>query len=167
MKKEPVVVSTDKNITKYLLPGDITLIINHNKLNDIVAMQIISKGGNYIEKKAGTGAITASVMMKGTKKYSSLDLSQVMEQNGIKIAPANGSDYFSIAVKTTRNDLPLTFDLLNEIINNASFEPQEIARVKAEQIQNIQKNRDMPASTAFEEFKTAIWTGTPLSLIHI
>lgn len=62
-----------------------------------------------------------------------------MEQNGIKIAPANGSDYFSIAVKTTRNDLPLTFDLLNEIINNASFEPQEIARVKAEQIQNIQK----------------------------
>lgn len=51
MKKEPVVVSTDKNITKYLLPGDITLIINHNNLNDIVAMQIISKGGNYIEKK--------------------------------------------------------------------------------------------------------------------
>lgn len=161
MKKEPVVVSTDKNITKYLLPGDITLIINHNNLNDIVAMQIISKGGNYIEKKAGTGAITASAMMKGTKKYSSLDLSQVMEQNGIKIAPANGSDYFSIAVKTTRNDLALTFDLLNEIINNASFEPQEIARVKAEQIQNIQKNRDMPASTAFEEFKTAIWAGTP------
>ena len=68
MKKEPVVVSTDKNITKYLLPGDITLIINHNKLNDIVAMQIISKGGNYIEKKAGTGAITAAGMMKGTNK---------------------------------------------------------------------------------------------------
>lgn len=160
-KKPAVVVSTDKNITQYLLPNDINLIINHNNLNDIVAMQIIAKGGNFLEKKSGAGTITAAAMMKGTKKYSALDLSQIMEQNGIKIAPANGSDYFSISVKTTKNDLLLTFDLLNEVVNNASFEVQEIERVKAEKIQNIQKVRDMPASVAFEEFKTSIWSGTP------
>ena len=160
-KKPPVIVKQDKTITQYLLPDDITLIINHNTLNDIVAMQILAKGGNYIEKKAGTGSVTASVMMKGTKKYSALDLSQVMEQNGIKIAPSNGSDMFSISVKTTKNDLALTFDLLNEIVNNASFDMQEIERVKAEKILAIQKNRDTPSSVAFEEFKTAIWADTP------
>ena len=160
-KKPPVIVKQDKTVTQYLLPDDITLIINHNTLNDIVAMQILAKGGNYIEKKAGTGSVTASVMMKGTKKYSALDLSQVMEQNGIKIAPSNGSDMFSISVKTTKNDLALTFDLLNEIVNNASFDMQEIERVKAEKILAIQKNRDTPSSVAFEEFKTAIWADTP------
>ena len=160
-KTPPVVVKQDKNITQYKLSNNINLIINHNTLNDIVAMQIYSKGGSFVEKKAGIGSVTASAMLKGTKKYSALDLSQIMEQNGIKIAPANGSDYFSISVKTTKNDLPLTFDLLNEIVNNASFDENEIERIKSEKILAIQKSRSTPSNIAFEEFKTEIWKNTP------
>lgn len=163
-KTEPVIIKQDKTITQYKLPCDINLIINHNKLNDIVAMEIYAKGGNYIEKKSGLGSITASAMMKGTKKYSSADLSQIMEQNGVKIAPTNGSDMFSISVKTTKNDLCLTFDLLNEIVNNASFDAQELERVKTEKLYAIQKSRDLPSNVAFEEFKTAIWSGTPYGI---
>ena len=103
-------------------------------------------------------------MMKGTKKYSALDLSQIMEQNGIKIVPAQGSDYFSISVKTTKNNLPLTFELLNEVVNNASFDAQEIERIKTEKIYAIQKNRDIPSSVAFEDFKTSIWENTPYGI---
>lgn len=160
-KKEPVLVKKEKTITQYKLANNINLVINHNTLNDIVAIQIFAKGGNFLEKKHGVGSITAAAMMKGTKKYSALDLSQTMEQNGIKIAPSQGSDMFSIAVKTTKNDLPLTFDLLNEIVNNASFEPQEIERVKTEKIYAIQKMRDTPSSLAFEDFKTEVFSGTP------
>ena len=158
---KPVVIKKEKNITQYKLSNNLNLIINHNTLNDIVAMEIYAKGGNFIEKKAGTGTITASVMMKGTKKYSQIDLSQTMEQNGIKIVPANGSDYFSISVKTTKNDLPLTFDLLNEVVNNATLDKNEIERIKTEKIYAIQQNRDTPSSVTFEEFKTAIWANTP------
>lgn len=158
---KPVVIKKEKNITQYKLSNNLNLIINHNTLNDIVAMEIYAKGGNFIEKKAGTGTITASVMMKGTKKYSQIDLSQTMEQNGIKIVPANGSDYFSISVKTTKNDLPLTFDLLNEVVNNATLDKNEIERIKTEKMYAIQQNRDTPSSVAFEEFKTAIWANTP------
>lgn len=163
-KKDAVLIKKDKTVSQYKLPNNINLIINHNNLNDIVAMQIYAKGGNFIEKKHGVGTVTAAAMMKGTKKYSALDLSQTMEQNGIKIAPAQASDMFSISVKTTKNDLPLTFDLLNEIVNNASFEPQEIERVKTEKIYAIQKTRDVPSSVAFEDFKTEIWQNTPYGI---
>lgn len=159
-KKDPIVVKQDKNITQYRLPNDINLIINHNTLNDIVAMQIYAKGGNFIENKHGVGSVTAAGMLKGTKKYSALDLSQTMEQNGIKIVPNNNSDTFTIAVKSTKNDLPLTFDLLNEVVNNASFEPQELERIKTEKLYAIKKSRDIPSSVAFEDFKTAIWANT-------
>ncbi len=163
-KKPPVVLKKDKNITQYKLPNNTNLIINHNNLNDIVAIQIYAKGGNFLEKKYGTGSVAASAMMKGTKKYSALDLSQIMEQNGIKIVPAQGSDYFSISVKTTKNNLPLTFELLNEVVNNASFDAQEIERIKTEKIYAIQKNRDIPSSVAFEDFKTSIWENTPYGI---
>ena len=84
-----------------------------------------------------------------------------MEQNGIIIEPSNSSDMFSIAVKTTKNDLPLTFELLNEIVNNASLDEQQLEKVKKEKLQAIQRNRDLPVNVALEEFKTAIWHGTP------
>ncbi|MBS4759896.1 MAG: insulinase family protein [Clostridium sp.] len=166
-RKEPVLIKQDKTISQYKLDNNINLIINHNTLNDIFAMQIFSKGGNFIEQKPGTASVTASVMMKGTKKYSALDLSQTMEQNGIKIAPANGADMFTISVKSTNKDLPLTFDLLNEIVNNASLDPQEIQKIKAEKIQAIQKNRDNPTGVVFEEFKNAIWQNSPYGITGI
>ena len=158
---KPVLIKKDKTISQYKLPCNINLVINHNHLNDIVAMTIYSKGGNYIEKKAGLGTVTASLMLKGTKKYSSLDLSQTMEQNGIIIEPSNSSDMFSVSVKTTKKDLPLTFELLNEIVNNASLDDQQLEKVKKEKLQAIQRNRDLPVNVALEEFKTVIWQGTP------
>ena len=61
-----------------------TLLYTPNTVNDIIAISIDAKGGQLIEKKAGTSKLTASAMMKGTKNYSSLELSQVLEDNGIK-----------------------------------------------------------------------------------
>lgn len=163
-KKEAVLIKTDKNISKYELPNKATLIINHNTLNDIIAVQIYAKGGTFIEKKTGVASMTASGMLKGTKKYSAIDLSQTMEQNGIKITPSAGADYFTVSVKTTKNDLPLTFDLLNEMINNASFDPQEIEKIKSEKIYAIRQMRDNPFSVALEDFRTEIWKNTPYGI---
>ena len=160
-KKATKIVKENKTITQYILPNGLNLIINQNTCNDIVAMQIYAKGGNFVEQKYGVGTVTASAMMKGTQKYSALDLSQTMEQNGIKIKPAQSSDTFSISIKTTKNDMPLMFELLDEIVNNASFEPQEIERIKTEKIYAIQKKRDIPSNVAFEEFKTKIWANKP------
>ncbi len=157
---EAKLVATDKNVSKYELPNKMTLIINHNKLNDIVAIQIFAKGGNFLEKKPGVANMTATGMMKGTRKYSAIDLSQTMEQNGINIVPSADSDYFRIAVKATKNDLPLTFELLQEIVNNASFTQQEIEKMKTEKTYAIRQIRDNPASLAFEEFRTNMWKGT-------
>ncbi len=162
--KDTKLIKQYKNITEYELPNKSTLLINHNKLNDIIAIQIYAKGGTYLENKAGTASMTASGMLKGTKKYSAIDLSQIMEQNGIKIVPTAGGDYFSVSVKTTKNDLPLTMDILNEMINNASFDPQEIEKIKSEKIYAIRQMRDNPFNIALEEFRTEIWKNTPYGI---
>lgn len=159
--KEPELVKTEKNVSKYVMPNGATVLINKNPLNDIIAFQVFAKGGTFIEKKPGIASMTASGMLKGTKRYSYVDLSQTMEQNGIKISPSAGADYFTVSVKTTKNDLPLTFELLDEIVNHASFDVQEIEKIKNEKLQSIRQLRDNPSSLAFEKFKTEMWKGTP------
>ena len=154
-------IKQDKTISQYQLSNNANLIINHNTLNDIVAIRIFVKGGSLTEKKPGVAALSAAGMLKGTNKYSNIDLSQIMEQNGIQISPANMPDSFVISVKTTKNDIKLTMDLLSEIINNASFEEIEIEKIKSEKLSAIEKQRDNPSGVAFEEFRTELWKNTP------
>lgn len=153
-------ISTTK---KYALDNGATLLISPNDLNDIVAMSINVKGGEFLEKIPGTGDVMSSVMLKGTKKYSSLELAQVLEENGIKISPSASADAFSIDVLTTKAQLPKTFELLDEVVNNATFDDYEIEKTKSTILNSITKSRDVPMNVALEEYKSLIYENSVYS----
>ena len=79
-------------------------------------------GGVFTEQIPGVGNILAASLMKGTKNYSYIELSEIMEENGISIIPSLTSDTFTISVQTTKNELNKAFELLNEVINNPKFD---------------------------------------------
>ena len=148
-------------ISKYELPNGSILLINKNTDNDIVAIQIMDAGGVFTEQIPGVGNILANSLMKGTKNYSYIELSEIMEENGISIIPSLTSDTFTISVQTTKNELNKAFELLNEVINNPKFDIFEIEKIKRELLTSIKTQRDTPSSVMFEEFKNAIWQYTP------
>lgn len=148
---------------KYALDNGATLLISPNELNDIVGISINIKGGQFLEKIPGTSGLVGSVMMKGTKKYSSLELAQVLEENGIKISPSASSDVFSIDVLTTRGQLKKTFELLSEVVNNAMFDDSEIEKTKTIQLNAIKSSRDVPMNVAVEEYKSLIFENSVYS----
>lgn len=157
---EAKLVSKNKNTTKYILPNKATLLINQNKTNDIIAMDIIVKGGNFTEKTAGLGSLTADAMLKGTKKYPKEKLSELLEENGIIIAPQAGSDAFSVGFKFTKNEMPLALDIFDEVMNRATLDSCEIEKIKSDKLTAIKNSRENPSSVAFEEFKTVMWENT-------
>lgn len=148
---------------KYELDNGATLLISPNDLNDIVAMSIYVKGGEFLDEIPGTANITSSVMLKGTKKYSSLELAQVLEENGIKISPSVSPDTFLIDVLTTKPQLPKTFEILDEIINNAAFNDFEIEKTRASMLNSIREARDTPVNVAVEEYKNLIYENSVYS----
>ena len=149
---------------KYKLSNGATMLFTPNTFNDIIAISIYAKGGQLVEKKAGTANLTASVMMRGTKNYSSLELSQVLEDNGIKIVPASSADAFALTVLTTKDEYDKTLELLNEVVNNAAFESYEVDKVKTEKLSSIKKNKDIPIQRAVEEYRDMIYHNTPYSI---
>ncbi len=157
------VIQEKDNTKKYEIDNGTTLLITQNKFNDIVAISIYSKGGSLSEKIAGTGDLTASLMLKGTKKYSALEFAKQMEINGIKIVPKVTSDNFEVNIMTTKNQLAKAFELLNEVINNAAFEEKEIEKIKAQKLNAIKQSRDIPLNIALEEYKSMIFENSPYS----
>lgn len=153
----------DGQIKKYELDNSATLLLNSNNLNDIVAIEILAKGGTFLEKIPSTAMLTANVMLKGTQKYSALEFAQIVEENGIKIEPVAASDAFTISVLTTKPQLDKTMVILDEIINNAIFDEYEIEKVRTTKLNSIKKSKDTAVSVAMDEYRTFIYEGSPYS----
>lgn len=157
-------VSENAQTQKYKLSDGATMLYTPNNVNDIIAISIYAKGGQLAEQKAGTANLTATAMMRGTKNYTSLELSQVLEDNGIKIQPSASADAFAINVLTTKDEYDKTLELLNEVVNNATFEDYEIDKVKTEKLNTIKRNKDVPLQRAIEEYRDLIYQNSPYSI---
>ena len=156
-------ISENESTQKYELANGAALLLTPNKVNDIVAITIFSKGGEFTETIPGTAELTASVLTKGTKKYSSLELAQLLEDNGIKIVPSAKADSFSVTVLTTKNEYEKTLGILNEIINNAALDDYEIEKSRTDMLNAIKKSKDIPLNLAIDNYKTYIFENTPYS----
>lgn len=157
-------ISESNGTQKYHLSDGATMLYTPNSSNDIIAISIYAKGGQLLDKIAGTANLTAATMMKGTKNYTSLELSQVLEDNGIKIVPSVGAEAFSITVLTTKDEYDKTMELLNEVVNNAIFDDYEIEKVKSDKLSAIKTNKDVPIKQAIEEYRDMIYKNTPYSI---
>ena len=160
-KHEAKIIDSSNTTTKYQLENGAILLITQNTANDIIAMEMASIGGNNLEKIQGTAAITADVMLKGTHKYKNQELSQLLEENGIKLAPSARGDSFSLATKFTKNEKDLALDIFSEVATKAAIDVFEVERVKADKLYSIKTAKNTPDTLAFDEFKTALWEGTP------
>ena len=159
-----IFVSENETTQKYTLSNGATLLLTPNKANDIVAISIYSKGGELSENLAGTAKLTASVMTKGTKNYSTVDFAKVLEDNGIKIVPTVKPDSFTLTVLTTKNEYDKTLELLDEVVNRATLDDYELEKSRKDMLNAIKKSKDQPLSVAIDAYKGHIFEGSAYSI---
>ena len=159
-KAEPRLVTEVDDTQKYQLSDGTTLLLTQNDVNDIIGINITVKGGILSENKKSAATLVSALMKKGTKKYTATELAEILENHGINISLSSGKDSFVISVLTTKNEYPLTLELMNEIFNNAKFDEHEIEKVKNNTLQEIKQSEDEPLTVAIETFKSAIYGGS-------
>lgn len=149
----PKLISENNSVKKYLLPNGATVVLNDNRSNDIIAIELFAKGGKLVEPKSGVGSVLASAMFKGTKKYTKDEFLNLLEEKGIKLGAGDGSENFTVSLKMTRNEFDLALELLDEVLNNAILDDATIEKVKNEKLYSLKVARDNPFYVALEEFK--------------
>lgn len=155
-----VVTSTSGNLKKLLIDNDATLLTDIHKNNEIIAMTVKVKGGNYIDKTRGLSSILGNVMLKGTERYPKDDFVRITEENGIKIFTESDKEYFTLTMQCAKPDLPLAIDVLNQVVNHATLSADEIEKAKNDAIYAIKQSRDSATNVAFEEISSALWQNT-------
>lgn len=146
---------------KYFLDNNAVMILDKHKENQIIAISIKVKGGDYTDKIKGLSKITAQMILSGTKKYSKEVFNSIKDANGIVILPSSDTETYSLSMKFVKQDLPLAMELLNQIVNEPVFDNNELEKIKSNSLSEIARNKDYGASVGTDLLYKNIWHNSP------
>lgn len=82
------------------------------------------------EANAGEYLLMNRLLLKGTQKYSSEELSSILDENAIDLYTEMKHDYLRFRFVALNEDFELALSILADIIKNSTFEEFEKERVK-------------------------------------
>lgn len=82
------------------------------------------------EKYAGEYSLMNRLLLKGTSKHSSEELSSILDENAIELYTEMKSDYLRFRLVCLNEDFELALSVLSEIIQSSTFEEFEKEREK-------------------------------------
>lgn len=85
---------------------------------------------NKPEKHAGEYLLMSRLLLKGTQKYSSEELSAILDENAIDLCTEMKYDYLRFRFAALNEDFELAISVLADIIKNSTFEEFEKERIK-------------------------------------
>ena len=156
--------SAQQNIHRIILSNGITLLIVENQAADLVAGRFFfNNAGSIIENRdrAGISNLVASVITKGTRNLSALEIAEQVESIGASLGADAGTDYFLFSLKAVSGDFAPILKLLAEIIRFPSFPEDEVELERKLTLQNIRSQKEQPFNVAFDALRRNIYGEHP------
>lgn len=112
-----------------ILNNNIKVCIKQNKNTPRVALTL-NLSISEPEKFSGEYSLMNRLLLKGTKKYSSEELSTILDENAIDFSTEMKLDYLRFRFVCLNEDFEKALEILREVILNSTFDEFEKERVK-------------------------------------
>lgn len=110
----------------------------------------------------GLSHLLEHMLFKGTARRSARRIAEEIEDVGGYLNAFTTRDTTTVFAKVLSADLPLAIDLLADIVQNASFDEQELAREREVILQEIGQAKDTPDDIVFDYLQETAFPGQPL-----
>jgi zinc protease len=161
-----VSIVRNRNIHRQQLPNGITVLVTENPAADIISARMFLQGGGRYEsrEKAGLSHLVASVLTKGTQRYSSLEIAEQVESIGASLGTDSATDYFLVSVKTVSEDFPQVLALAAEVMRFPTFPENEVELERKLALQGIRSQREQPFNVAMDKLRHAVYGEHPYAM---
>ena len=112
-----------------ILNNNIKVCVKQNKNTPRVALTL-NLSISEPEKFSGEYSLMNRLLLKGTKKYSSEELSTILDENAIDFSTEMKLDYLRFRFVCLNEDFEKALEILREVILNSTFNEFEKERVK-------------------------------------
>jgi zinc protease len=150
-------------VTRQVLPNGLTVVVREDATVGVMAAALHVRAGSLFETAdtAGVTHFLQRVMLRGTKRYSALTLTEAIEDLGGSLDAAGDVEYGEVSgTALARNWEPL-LQLMAEVALRPTLPPEEIERERRLILSAIQARGDTPFQRAFDSVLNDLYGAHP------
>jgi zinc protease len=148
---------------RILLENGMVLLLSERHEIPMVTVNMAIRAGSTAapEDKPGLAAITASLLMQGTKKRTANQIHELIDFIGGSLSTSGGEDFAWANLRVLKKDIRTGLDLLSDVLLHPLFDQKEIDRKVKETLAEIRRQKEEPAIVANQAFTKAVFGGHP------
>jgi len=156
-------------IRQISLPSGGTLVLQPDATLPYTALSIAWPGGDGLLKpdEQGLGALTASLLERGTKRLSATQVEDFLSDRAAGLSASTGSETFNVSAKFPSRFTADMLDLVRETLMSPALAKAELARAKEDQLNAIKRGEDQPISLAFRKLPGLLFESAPHAYLRL
>lgn len=105
----------------------------------------------------GTASLAMDMLDEGTKKRSSLQISEELAQLGANLGAGSGLDMSTVFLSALKTQLDPSLEIFADVVLNPSFPEADFKRLQKQQIARIQREKVTPIQIALRVFPKLLY----------
>ncbi len=146
------------------LENGLQIISNRLSGRDSVGLAIWVRVGGRFEQKnlSGISHFVEHMLFKGTKRRSTKQIKEEIEGVGGMLNAFTSEESTCYFVKIPKPQLELAFDVLQDMVNNATLKVEEFTKERTVILEEIKMYLDLPSQYVHEIMGELLWPIQPL-----
>ena len=151
-------------IKQTILPNGLRVVTSERPQNETVSLGIwVNTGAAYeTEDINGISHFVEHMVFKGTKKRTSLQISEEIENVGGQNNAYTSREFTAFYAKMLKNDVALALDVIADFVMAPLFPEDEMKKEKEVVVQEIKQGIDTPDDVVFDYFQDKAFPNQPL-----
>lgn len=148
-----------------MLSNGVNLVYKYIPNVKVTSVHVWMKTGsvNETEEINGISHFLEHLVFKGTKKYKPDEIDSIVESKGGLMNAATSKDYTFYFITIPSFNAEVAFDVISEMVFNATFIKEEIDKERPVVIQEIKRKYDYPTYDMWKFISDTLYRGTPYS----
>jgi len=149
-----------ETITRRVLDNGVVALARENFSAHSVIIAGYLRVGSLDEttEQAGLAAFTAAMLSRGTTHRSFSEINETVESIGASVSVRGGVHLTSFSAKCLAEDLPLISEVLADILQNPTFPPAEVEKVRGEFLTGLKQRDDNTRARADLAFRALLYS---------
>lgn len=145
------------------LPSGLSLVVLENPSNEVAAATAVVRGGAFAdpEGRAGLAALTARLLLKGTRTRTAEEIALSVEALGASLDTEVEPDFIEVDVQSVVESFPQALAVFADVLANPTFPEEEFEKEKALLISEVRRRRDDKFSRTYDLFISTLYRDHP------
>ena len=156
----PFQLSSDYSLARpeiFQLSGNQKLFAFRDLQQEAVKLELVFRAGKWHESKLGVSHFTSHMLSKGTHKKNSFQIAEGLDSLGAQLEISPGFDVMSLTLFTLRKNLLAALRIVVELLEEPSFEGEELRLLKEIFSQALRVNNEKTNVVASKEIRKAVF----------